>query len=313
MKKYTNEEINELVTASKHLVDKLTNNKNYTLKNKTRLTAVIVGSILKYGTDIIEPIKTILTNTPILISNLSVYEMKIQIKNYTEINSYLDGIIKGCVTTDLALSDDNNTPIYTIHNILVSTQEAKDESMVLERVTHEFNHLTTSVENEITINNEYEITVRNGLILQKINTKTLTNSTINRLFGEAINQSQSLDIMEIINILKAFDIDGENMRNYFNSINFKRGQSSVYKKEMTVISPLWKNKYFKDLCDYNIRTGNIQVIESDINSSLNSNNAYKKLCRSFDNIEYNNKAIQTASTLINVYNKKSKYKVLKKD
>lgn len=309
MESYTNEEFNELLNNTKNMVINSTKGRCYNDETVNRLTSIIMASVIKYGVDVIPITKMILKKVPILISSMSMYELKIRLNHLVGIDDYLSNDVKGCVTTDIAVI--NQKAHHAIHSVLITTEDTKNECDILERLTHEFNHLTTSLNGELKNNNNI-FTVRNGIILTSANIKTGKENKFNLAIGEGFNQLQTLDLLESINKFKNYEIYDENFKEYISKINYKKDNYNSYHKEIETLTPIWNNNNFKENFDKNVLSGDIDNIFNDFNNALKSNTAFTRLSTAIDNLEKEKKSIKLANNLIKTYNNVKKPKMKKK-
>ena len=171
-----------------------------------------------------------------------------------------------------------NNKIEINRTIRFATPPINDSQKIKELV-HEINHSVNSSISPICKRNNL-LVFRNGIAIHSLD--ELYNEAVS--LEEAINEEQALEIFDIINSFKSYDIKNETLKKDIYKI--KKSDTIIgYKNLVLDINPLYMNTEFNYVLKNKRLTGDLREIREHFNNKVGRSNAFQELAKEMDNFE----------------------------
>ena len=154
-----------------------------------------------------------------------------------------------------------------------------NDSQKIKELVHEINHSVNSSISPICKRNNL-LVFRNGIAIHSLD--ELYNEAVS--LEEAINEEQALEIFDIINSFKSYDIKNETLKKDIYKI--KKSDTIIgYKNLVLDINPLYRNTEFNYVLKNKRLTGDLRKIREHFNNKVGRSNAFQELAKEMDNFE----------------------------
>ena len=171
-----------------------------------------------------------------------------------------------------------NNKIEINRTIRFATPPINDSQKIKELV-HEINHSVNSSISPICKRNNL-LVFRNGIAIYSLD--ELYKEAVS--LEEAINEEQALEIFDIINSFKSYDIKNETLKKDIYKIN-KKDTIIGYRNLVLDINPLYMNKEFNYVLKNKRLTGDLREIREHFNNKVGRSSAFQELAKEMDNFE----------------------------
>jgi len=274
---FNNNTINPFLDQIVFTIDSMCEKKDIPQELVDYLYLVCSGMILYYGLDYTKEIYQSINDTK-YIYGLKDLETKLTPAEYNRIKNkinYRENAYAISQVNSTYINDKVNKILNITYTLLIARNTPNKEEL-LEFITHELNHILSSINNTFTYT-EDSIYFRYGLFKTKIGKD---NDETGRILNEIINTLQTEDIIKIIIDLKKYKINNPKFNNALNSIittlDSKKYVASGYETFVNLYRPLFSNQEFKSTINKCILDGNIEDLEKKINTQL-GNHSYTRM------------------------------------
>lgn len=270
----------EKLISAEQIIDKYYSNDN---KYYGLYVLSCYGLLTKFE-DYIEIIDDIFSNCTFNITDKSIAELLSDLEedipdDYIETDTeYLEGI------SDIGIGyyiEDGKPISYKDHDPIIYLTTKYGNSLLLDTTIHELSHIIKSRINVVSMDDDENIIERCGLRLITT-TKDGVEIWDNHLLDEVINVLQVHDILLNIKNLDTSIMDSS-IKEFYNTLEKKKlEEPNGYEVGIILLKPLWENPNFKSLVESNIVEGNIQSIENEFNSIIETDNAFSSFSLALD-------------------------------
>ena len=174
----------------------------------------------------------------------------------------------------------NNNRFYVDRTIKFGIKPL-NESQKVKLLTHETNHIVNSTISSIYKRNN-SLFCRIGMSLYSLD-GTYSESVY---FEEAANESQAIEIFDIICLFKNFNIKNPSIAQEIQKIN-PNIVTPAYQVLVTSIKPLYMNREFNYILKNKRLTGNLKEIGEHFDDKVGIPNAFQDLSKEMDNLKMN--------------------------
>lgn len=188
----------------------------------------------------------------------------------------------------------NNNRFYVDRTIKFGIKPL-NESQKVKLLTHETNHIVNSTISSIYKRNN-SLFCRIGMSLYSLD-GTYSESVY---FEEAANESQAIEIFDIICLFKNFNIKNPSIAQEIQKIN-PNIVTPAYQVLVTSIKPLYMNREFNYILKNKRLTGNLKEIGEHFDDKVGIPNAFQDLSKEMDNLERNPNYLTKQRVMNKVY------------
>ena len=296
--------INPFIDQVVLTIDSMFENTNIPQSFKDYLYLICTGMILKYGRDYTKDIYSSINNTKYIYGLVGLQD-KLSKEEY----EYLLPRLKTNANAYTISSVRTENKQIKIQYKIIITKDRNNKLQLLEYLTHELNHILSSLRNTFTKTNN-GIYFRYGLF--KTNLSTPNKKESGRIFNEIINTLETEDIINQLIELRKYKIYNHKFLDALKMLDTIKEQYTAtgYEPFVNLYRPLYNKKPFRDLIDKSMLEGNIESIEKEINTKL-ENSSYpemiSELDKLYDSYEFTKskgleKAYETSTQYLNFKN-----------
>lgn len=192
------------------------------------------------------------------------------------------------------ISRDLNSRYYIDRTINFGVKQLNEIEKV-KSLTHEINHIVNSIISSICKRNN-SLLCRIGMSLYSLD-GTYSESVY---FEEAANESQAIEIFDIIGLFKNFNIKNPSIAQEIQKINPNIVRDD-YKILVTSIKPLYMNQEFNCILKNKRLTGELKEIRKHFDDKVGIPNAFQDLSKEMDNLERNPNYLTKQRVMNKVY------------
>lgn len=279
---FTNEEsVNYILNYSQMLINEMAKTK--TKKKdcyKTEQAIILAAMISYYGFENLDTIYKAFEKT---YFSDEIIPMESKNKN-TLIESYCS----------FDISRDLNNRYYIDRTINFGVKQL-NESEKVKSLTHEINHIVNSIISSICKRNN-SLLFRSGMALHSLD--GMYSESV--YFEEAVDESQAIEIFDIIGLFKNFNIKNPSIAQEIQKINPNIVRDD-YKILVSSIKPLYMNQEFNYILKNKRLTGELKEIRKHFDDKVGIPNAFQDLSKEMDNLERNPNYLTKQRVMNKVY------------
>ena len=291
--------INPFIDQVIYTIDSMFENKEIPQSIKDYLYLICTGMILNYGTTYSKDIYKAINNTRYIYGIKDLNKLLTKEEYHSLINRVTEST--NAYTLSTVTRQDKELKInYTI----IIAKNRNNKQQLLEYLTHELNHILTSLNNTFTHNNN-SILFRYGLFKTDI---TSTKKDSGRIFNEVINTLETEDIINKLLSLRKYKIYNNKFNEAFKILDSIQEEYTAtgYEPFVNLYRPLFNKKEIKKLINKTMLEGSTDQIEELINKKLNNNSSYSEMISQLDEL-YINYEITKRNGLEKAYETSSQY------
>lgn len=192
------------------------------------------------------------------------------------------------------ISRDLNNRYYIDRTINFGVKQL-NESEKVKSLTHEINHIVNSIISSICKRNN-SLLFRSGMALHSLD--GMYSESV--YFEEAVDESQAIEIFDIIGLFKNFNIKNPSIAQEIQKINPNIVRDD-YKILVSSIKPLYMNQEFNYILKNKRLTGELKEIRKHFDDKVGIPNAFQDLSKEMDNLERNPNYLTKQRVMNKVY------------
>ena len=272
--------INPFIDQVVLTIDSMFENKDVPQSLRDYLYLICTGMVLNYGYDFINDIYESIKKTR-FIYGLKSIEDKLTKEEYKNLLDRFNNSDNAYSISTVSSKDNKLNIKYTI----IIAKDRNNKQQLLEYLTHELNHILTSINKTFTYNKD-NIYFRYGLFTT--NLKSNNKKENGKIFNEIINTLETEDIINQIIKLRKDKITNTKFNNALRILDRVKTKYTAtgYEPFVNLYRSLYRKKDIKNLINQAMLDGNIDKIEKEFNSKLN-NTSYKEMISLLDNLYAN--------------------------
>lgn len=267
---FTNEEsVNYILNYSQMLINEMAKTK--TERNdcyKTEQAIILAAMISYYGFENLDTVYKAFEKT--------YFSDEIKPLDSKDKNGFIDAYCNVKVSNSL-----KNLKSLKIDRTIYFGVKPLNESQKIKTLVHETNHIVNSMISPICKRNNF-LVFRNGMAINSLDSRYRESV----YFEEAINESQALEIFDIIDSFRKFDIKNSSINQEIQKINSDT-VIPAYPILITSLKPLYRNREFNYILKNKRLTGDLKEIREHFDDKVGIPNAFQDLSKKVDELNKN--------------------------